>query len=249
MLEQCQFPTLDEPFATALREGVAYVIERYKPLAIIAAGSILRGEGDIYSDIDMYVLFEGNYRQLVHKRFNGIAFQLFCNPLQRIPRYFKEERTRVEGGNSTAHMIATGYVILDRDPRIAEIRQQAHEALQQPPHPNPEMLQHFRYQAVDGLENVLDLRESDPDMAMIIMGETLTKMLRYYFLKQGQYIPRHKDYLKIIREDDPELAALLHLLFAAQDDSRYDILLQIADKTIEVREFFEYEWQPEEVQP
>jgi hypothetical protein len=222
MLEQCQFPPLEEPFATALREGVAYVIERYNPLAIIAAGSILRGEGDIYSDIDMYVLFEGN---------------------------FKEERTRTEGGNSTAHMLATGYVILDRDPRIAAIQQQAREALQQPPNPNPEMLQHFRYQAVDGLENVLDLRESDPDMAMIIMGETLTKMLRYYFLKQGQYVPRHKDYLKIIRTSDSELAALIHLLFAAQDDSRYDILLQIADKTIEVREFFEYEWQPEEVQP
>jgi hypothetical protein len=247
MLEQCQFPPLDEPFATALREGVAYAIERYNPLAIIAAGSILRGEGDIYSDIDMYILFEGNYRQLVHKRFNGIAFQLFCNPLQRIPRYFTEERANVDGGPSTAHMLATGYVILDRDPRIAEIQQQAREVLHLPPNPNPSVLELLRYHAVDGLENVLDLRERDPDMALLTMGNVLPQMLNYYFAKNGKYIPRHKDALKRIREDDPELAALIHLLFAAQDDSRYDILLQIADKTIEVREFFEYEWSPEEV--
>jgi hypothetical protein len=162
-------------------------------------------------------------------------------------RYFVEERGRLNGGPSTSHMLANGFVVLNRDLRIDAIRQQARDVLLLAPNPNPEEVQRVRYFAVDNLENVLDLRDSDPDMAMLIMGNALSHMLHYYFLKRGQYIPRHKDSLKHIRADNPELAQLIHRLFAATDATRYDILLEIADKTIETRTFFNYEWSPEQV--
>jgi hypothetical protein len=242
MLEQCVFPELKEPFATALRQAVVHILENYNPLAIIASGSIIHGEGHANSDLDIYVIFEGDYRKLEHKYFNDVQCQIFCNPPQRMPQYFVEERTRLDGGNSTAHMVANGFVILNCDSRIDDIRQQAQEVLQLPPLHDEGSLQRLRYHAVDSLENVLDLRESDPDMAQMLIGEVVPIMLRYYFLKQKKYIPRHKDILKHVRNADPELAQLLHRLYTSDNDARYDILLEIADKTIETRTFFEYEW-------
>lgn len=248
MLEACHFPELDEPFATALREVVTHALANYEPvLGLIATGSILRGQGDANSDIDLFVLFEGNYRRKVHRHFNGVPCQLFCNPPQRIPRYFVQERGRVDGGNSTAHMLSSGFVVLDRDPRIEQFRQMAREALQEPPNVPESALQSLRYMAADALENVLDLRQRDPQMAQVILGEALPDMLRYYFLRQGHYIPRHKDWLAAIRQTDPELAQLIHTLLAADSDVRFDLLLQIADKTIETRGQFDYTWGDEDV--
>jgi len=247
MLEQCHFPDLKEPFATALREVVAYAIEHYNPIGIIGAGSVMRGEGDLTSDIDLYVIFEGNYRQLEHKFFNGVPCQLFCNPTQMMPRYFDEERGRLNNGPTTAHMMTSGIVILDRDPRIEQIRADAKKALDLPPNPNEDMLQLVRYHAVSALENMLDVCESDSDMAMLEICNALPNMLHYYFLKQGQYIPRHKDTIKQIRQHDPELAQLIHRLFTVDIELRYDIFLEIADKTIEIRRFFEYAWRNEDV--
>ncbi len=247
MIEECHFPNLNEPFATALREVVAYAIEHYNPIGIIGAGSVMRGEGDLTSDIDLYVIFEGNFRQLEHKFFNDVPCQLFCNPPQMMPRYFEEERARLNNGPTTAHMMVSGIVILDRDPRIEQIRKDAKKALALPPKPNKDMLELMRYHAVSALENMLDVRESDPDMAMLEICNALPDMLHYYFLKQGQYVPRHKDTIKQIRQDDPELAQLIHSLFTADMESRYDILLQIADKTIEIRGFYEYAWRNEDV--
>jgi hypothetical protein len=144
-------------------------------------------------------------------------------------------------------MIADGIVILDRDPRIQQIRAEAKAALQLPPAPNNDMFQLMRYQAVSALENMLDVHKTDPDMALLEICIALPKMLNYYFLKQGQYIPRHKDTLNQIRELDPDLAQLIHELFMVDNESRAEILLQIADKTIENRRFFEYIWRDEDV--
>lgn len=247
MLEQCNFPEIKEPFATALRQVVAYAIENYNPIGIIGAGSVMRGEGDLTSDIDLYIIFDADYRQIEHKFFNAVPCQLFCNPPQRVSRYFVEERHSLNTGPTTAHMIASGIVILDRDVRVEQLREEAKKALHSSPMPNPDMLQLMRYHAVSALENALDVCESDPDMAMLEICNALPKMLNYYFLKQWKYLPRHKDTIERIRQDNPELAELIHDLFIADEDSRYAILEKIADITIEVRRFFEYVWRDDNI--
>src|SRR5215813_6818635 len=98
------FPTLAEPYLTGLRAASDYILERFQPvLGIIVAGSILRGEGDERSDLDTFVIFEGDYRQRVQKLFNGVRFEIFANPPRRIPQYFIEEHN--DGEPITAHII------------------------------------------------------------------------------------------------------------------------------------------------
>lgn len=248
ILEKCIFPELDENIVLALQEVVQFVEERFSPiLGIIAAGSIMRGEGDPYSDIDLYLIFEGDYRQLIHKSFNDIPVQIFANPPQRISQYFEEERHRLNGGPVAAHMIATGTVIYENDSRISQFREQAQAVLAQKPQIEEGALQRLRYMAADSIENMLDLKDSDPDMAMLALYTALPNMLRYYFLKQGRYIPRHKDTMAILREENVELAQLIHNMLVASGSQRFKLALKVADMTIEARGIFDYEWEKEKV--
>ena len=58
ILKNCSFPELDEKFSIALREVIEFVEKRFSPiLGIIAAGSIMRGEGDANTNVIAYIFF------------------------------------------------------------------------------------------------------------------------------------------------------------------------------------------------
>jgi hypothetical protein len=240
------FPPLAEPYLTALEEATNYILERFQlVLGIIVAGSILRGQGDERSDLDTFVIFEGDYRQRVQKLFNGVRFEIFANPPRRVPLYFAEEQN--DGEPSTAHMIATGHILLNRSPLIETIRQQAQEMLQNPPNYSASFLTMQRYFAADAFENALDLRQRDPAMGLTLIGASLPAMLKYHFQKQGKFVPRHKELLETVRQDMPELAILVESFWQAEGDTRFEIACQIADLTLGTQGFFEWETEPQKV--
>lgn len=246
ILEKCTFPVLEEKYSLALREIIQFVEKRFSPiLGMIAAGSIMRGQGDQYSDIDFYLIIEGNYRQLIHKYFNGVPVQIFVNPPQRIEKYLADEPRRVDGGPSTAHMFATGFIVYDNDPCIEQYREQAKTILANEAQHSVGALEHLRYSAADLIENMLDVQDRDPDMAIILFNMALTHMLRYYFFKQKRYVPRVKDTMAVLRKENPQLAQLIHNTLIASGKERFKLALKIADMIIETRGLFEYEWEKE----
>lgn len=245
MIAQCQLPELAEPYASAAREAVAYIIERWQPIAIILAGSVLRGEGDASSDMDTFVIFEGSYRQRVQKRFNGVPFEIFANPPRRARRYLEEEQ--LDGGGSTIHMLATGFVVLNRDAVITDLIQRSQYILTQTPLPLDSHLIYQRYMAADKFENALDLRQREPALGLLLASSAMLDMLNYYFISQSKWIPRHKDLLKTLRSENPELARLVEQFFQATGDIRFDLAAQIADRTIGTRGFFEWESEQDKV--
>ena len=246
-MTELDFPPLAEPYNSALKEAVDYILERFQPvLGIIVAGSILRGQGDEHSDLDTFVIFEGDYRQRVQKFFNGVRFEIFANPPRRVPMYFLEEQT--DGEPSTAHIIATGHVLLNRSPLVDTLRQQAHENLQNPPTYSASFLTMQRYFAADAFENALDLRQRDPAMALTLIGSVLPSMLKYHYYKLGKFIPRHKAMLESLRQDAPELAALFDSFWQAEGNKRFEIASQIADMTLGTQGFFEWESDPQKVE-
>ena len=67
-MSDLNLPNVDEPVETAIQMAIDYVLERFdNVLGIIVAGSILRGEGDAHSDVDTFIIFEGDYRQRIQK--------------------------------------------------------------------------------------------------------------------------------------------------------------------------------------
>ena len=80
--EQIELP---EPYRTALAEALAFVRERWQPLGIIAAGSVLRGEGGPTSDIDLYVIHSEAWRQRSQRRhWSAHGAHVWCSGVSQV---------------------------------------------------------------------------------------------------------------------------------------------------------------------
>jgi hypothetical protein len=232
----CSYPVLPAPYADALREAVDYVLARYTSVVgLIASGTIIRGKPDPSSDLDIYVLHRDAYRQRVQKLFNGVPAEIFVNPPRMVERYFEEEERA--GKPITAHMVGTGFLILQADPVVDELRRKAKGILSTLP-PVPKDLTVPRYMIASLFEDAVDVIRRDPATAEMILCAAVDQMLRHAFTKSGRYIPRTKDLLR-------ELAARFYGARCTRRRLRIGGL--IADRVIGARGFFEWETKPDPV--
>src|SRR5690349_862702 len=74
------FPSLPGKYDQALRDAVAFVLERFQPVGIVAAGTIVRGAPDPSSDLDLWVIHLQPVRQRLQKFFQGVPAEIFENP-------------------------------------------------------------------------------------------------------------------------------------------------------------------------
>ena len=246
LLAECRFPKLDHPYDQALREAVGYIVQHFDVLGIVAAGSIIRGEGRPTSDLDIYAIHAKPQRQLIQRYFGNVPTQIFLNPPHMIEDYFRSESQTSKC--STAHMLTTGFVVLDRDPVVDSLRKKAKAFLEQPSSVAENQLTATRYYIADQYENALDVAKDDPGSAVMIAGQAVFAMLQFYFRRQGICIPRDKDLLKRLDAQDQELGALARAFYAADNvEAKLQTAALIADKTIQTRGFFEWESPLEQV--
>ncbi len=246
LLDQCHWPDLPERYATALRQAVAFILGHADVLGIIASGTILRGCPDPSSDLDFYVIARGRTRQRVQRIFAGVPAEVFINPPARIERYLVEEAA--EGRPIAAHMLATGFVILATDPVVDELRARAAVILAATRPASPQQLTVARYMAATLFEDAVDVAGRDPATAGMILAQAVVAMLHYLFQKEHKHQPRGKDLLQATASLDPQVGDLARSFFLAGDPAvRLDLAGQIADRTIGVRGFFEWEAEPEVV--
>ena len=59
---------------------VEFILENYSVLGIIVSGTIIRGNQDLSSDLDIYVIQKEPFRQRLQKFFNHIPAEIFVNP-------------------------------------------------------------------------------------------------------------------------------------------------------------------------
>jgi hypothetical protein len=240
LLAQCRYPDVAEHYLVALKEAVAFIVGEYDVLGIIAAGSIIRGQAHATSDWDIYVIHTQPQRQMIQRFFGGMPTQIFLNPPAMIRRYFKSEAA--EGVCTTAHMLTTGFVVLDRDPFIEAIRQEARKVMAAGPQVSGDALTMLRYHLASQFENAFDIMDSDPNGGLLLLGETIAPMLRLYFLKRNTFIPRDKELLQKTREVDPELGQWVQDFYATHDlERRLSLARSIAERTIQAQGFFECE--------
>lgn len=247
-LNDCTFPDLSPRYDKGLREAVAFILENFNVLGIIASGTIIRGNPSPTSDFDIYIFHEGNFRQRLQRFFNGIPAELFVNTLQTAKDYLVSEIKR--GRPSTAHMVATGFLILDRHPTIKRLRNKAREVLQSNPNPTPTFLQQLRYGIATQFEDGLDMRDTDPNTAVMILSMAVHDILQYAFWQANQWIPRDKDLLVATAALNAQLGAWGRAFFAETDpSSKIEIALKIADSTIGTHGFFEWDSEPQSIEP
>jgi len=120
LLSQCKWPELEEKYDLALRSAVDFILENYSVLGIVVSGTIIRGNPDPSSDLDIYVIQSEPFRQRLQKLFNKIPAEIFINPPKAVEGYFEKEQEARRP--LTAHMLATGFVILELDPIINKLQ-------------------------------------------------------------------------------------------------------------------------------
>ncbi|MCB0111147.1 MAG: nucleotidyltransferase domain-containing protein [Caldilineaceae bacterium] len=246
LLAQCRWPALREPYDRALRAAVAFILERFAVRGIIVSGSIIRGNPHPGSDFDIMVLHAKPQRQRLQRFFHGVPAEIFVNPPESLRGYFAEERR--DGRPSTAHMWTTGFVILDQDPLVNELRAEAAAWLQKQPDPTPLALTMKRYFNADEFENALDVSDDDPAMASLLMYHALFSMITYRFLATNQNVPRHKELLAGLKNFDPAAGALVEQFLLEPDLAQKFALGQKAAQLLNgALGFFEWETELEPI--
>lgn len=246
VLDQCVWPDLAERYNRALHEAVRFVLQRFDVFGIVVSGTIVRGNPDPTSDLDVYVIHREQFRQRIQKFFDGVPAEIFVNPPQVIRQYF--DREQKEGRPCTAHMLATGFVVLARDPVVDELRAQARGLLAHPPQNTPLGLDIARYMVACTYEDAMDVVERDSATAQMLLGQAVSGMLGFCFKKADRFVPRRKELLRTLAEIDPETAELATEFFTATDlNARLRLAERLADRTVGARGFFEWETVPEVV--
>jgi predicted nucleotidyltransferase len=239
MLEHCEFPTLAAKYDIALREAVSFVLGSFKPVGIIASGTIVRGNHDAASDIDLWVIHLEPNRQRIQKFFNGVPVEIFVNPPWTIRSYFSQDQSNARP--ISAHIMATGHVVLATDPMVTELREKAQWLLTQPPDLSEEAIQRARYTAATRFEDATDIGLRDPIAASMLLSQSLVEMMRFAFMKVRRFIPRDKDLLEEFGFLASDSAAKVKNFFQTSDyDERLRLATEIADEILGVRGFFEW---------
>jgi ketosteroid isomerase-like protein/predicted nucleotidyltransferase len=247
-LDECIWPPLASPYAEALRHAVSFVLDEVDPIGIIATGTIVRGQPHASSDLDLFVIHAAPYRRRIQRFFREVPTEIFINPASAVRRYFADEHR--DARPITAHMIATGAVVLQSDPVIAEIRREAAEWLARPPRSGDEQNVRDRYAAATRFEDATDVGETDTDTATMLMTLAVTAMLEHDCRVKDGRVPRAKELLGVIARRDAELGRLAREFFAATSyGQRHTVGEAIADRTIGARGFFEWDSGAEPVRP
>lgn len=244
MLDRCDFPKLPPKYDTALREAVAFVLSTFKPVGIIASGTIVRGNPDPASDLDLWVVHLEPMRQRLQRFFNGVPAEIFVNPPWVIESYFAQDQAGARP--IAAHMMATGFVVLATDPVVEELREEAKRLLTQPPTLTEEAIEQVRYMSATGFEDASDVTVRDPVTATMLLSKAVLDMLRFAFLNARRFIPRDKDLLEELSLLDPDSAVMARSFFETSDfEDRVRLSTQLADRILGVRGFFEWSSAPE----
>jgi predicted nucleotidyltransferase len=224
-----------------LSEAVTWIRLNFKPLGIIVSGSILRGNPDLNSDFDIFVIHEETYRQRIQKYFNGVPCEIFINNFNHVYGYFEKEYEN--NRPVTAHMISTGKVILGEDnPIIKKLMQSAEEFLLKAPLVSEENLTRTKYAISTLFEDATDVMDTDQLTGTYFLNKLTSDIIDYVFLMAGTPCPRAKERISYLEVNYPDIGKLVVGYYRAENfKDRYEVAKSLVGKTIGKYGFFEWE--------
>lgn len=226
----CDLPDLGAPYDAALSAAIDYLYTIVDPTAIVVAGTIVRGNPDPSSDLDIFILHDEPWRQRVQRSFAGVPVELFINHPDFMAAYFKEDRAR--GKPTTAHMLATGHLALDTAGVMAGFIAASRQMLDAGPEVDDGRLTFQRYETAMLFEDAGDLLDRDPELATLLLHDAVASALRFCFWREYRWQPRNKDLFSELAEMDTDLVSLARRFHRTRSVAeRYDLAREIVVKT------------------
>ena len=207
-------PVLGARYNAALEQALDYLFEQFEPTAIVITGSIVRGDPDPASDLDIFVFHQKSWRQRIQRRFSGVPVELFVNHPAFMDGYFDEDRAR--GRPTTAHMLVTGHLALDTDGLMAAVIEASRRMLEAGPQIDENGLMFQRYATAMLFEDAVDVFEQDTELAAGLLHEAVSSALRFRFWQKQRWQPRDKELLSALASIDAPLAHLARRYYRAR---------------------------------
>jgi hypothetical protein len=170
----------------AIQTAIAVSRKRYPTAtAVFAAGSLVRGEGTPYSDLDLVVILPSvpnAYRESF--LFDNRPVEAFVHDSETL-QYFFLELDRPSGAPALPQMVAEGAVVVDTTGSSRELKELARSLLAAGP-PALTSAEHsqIRYHISDLLD---DLRTPRAPVELLAIGARLFEILADYQLRARQH--------------------------------------------------------------
>ena len=236
------------PYDVALDLALRFIHARYDPVGILVSGTIVRGDPQRNSDLDVVVIHDEPWRQRTQRFFNGVPAEIFVNPSFQIDRTFDQEAAA--GRPVMAHMIASGQILLDSLDVLAGHRTKAIRCLEAGPQVPAERMRQQAYMVATGFEDAVDIAGIDADRSRVLVLGALDGAARLAFLKAGRWIPRSKVLFSELDVLDPDLAAATrHAIEAGTIEQTIASAATVIQAVAGAAGFFEWETEPQPLEP
>jgi hypothetical protein len=224
----------------ALQQARRWIDATLDPAGLLVSGSLVRGEGHARSDLDLVVLWRRRGRQRLQRRFDGVPAEIFANSADWLRHTLRHEAEQARP--VMAHLLATGVLLHDEDGTLATLVAEARAQWQAGPAPSPAWLLRQRYHAATAVEDALDLADRDDGDARLARHRAVDALLEHAFVARGQFLPRAKQRLALLRALDPAAsAALCAVLDAVDAVTAATALSEAAQRLIGTDGFFEWD--------
>ncbi|SDY14121.1 Nucleotidyltransferase domain-containing protein [Evansella caseinilytica] len=186
-------------------EAAKQFIQKHYPdcLGAVLAGSVVRGEATVTSDLDI-VVFESAlpfpYRESIF--FHGWPIEVFVHNQASYPLFFEEDIERAVPTHP--RMLAEGITIVDRD-ILGPIIQKAKEIIANGPEPWPqETIYKQRYFITDTLDDLLGAHDRGEE---ICSANTLAAMIHEFVLRTNRrWLGDGKWQIRALKQYDGDFA-------------------------------------------
>jgi hypothetical protein len=239
---------LAPPYNAALSLALSFIGRAYEPVGILVSGTIVRGNPQKNSDLDLVVIHDFPWRQRTQRFFNGVPAEIFVNPAFQISRTFHQEAAA--GRPVMAHMIAGGHMLKDHNGIMARLRSDAIHSLGAGPHVSAERMTQLAYFVTTSFEDAIDIACVDADRSRVLVADALVESIKLSFLKAGRWIPRSKTLFSELDSLHPGLGAATRRAIGAATIAEMIALAEPVIREITgASGFFEWETEPQPLDP
>lgn len=236
---------MDSRHQIALDLVLNWINKQFQPVGIIVSGTIVRGTPGPASDFDIFVLRANGHRQRIQKYFGEVPCEIFVNSFRHVYDYFETEFR--QNRPVTAHMIATGRVVLGQDDaRIVELIEAAQRYVNRAADLTEGKIVSIHYQMATLLEDAGDIKDTDPATCCYLLDKLIGEVIESVFLLHRMPLPRAKERIDRLKEAFPEIGEGVVGYYREKElDGKFEWARQLIKRIVGKEGFFEWESDPE----
>lgn len=215
---------LREPFLSAYKKiEELQKYERYQ--AAYVFGSVVRGEQDKNSDLDVMVIVDekNECKEINHPIINGIKLDITFRSLSQI----KEINDDVVKKGDRLPMLAESIIVFDKKGELKKLKQTYSSIRVKATEQDFQQIHFMLYHSDNKAKRNL---ESDKATALLALSININDILKYHYHINGKWWLSNKRLLPDLRQWDPKMARLVEkFVSTSQVNRKYKLWSQILD--------------------